>query len=153
MTAASLVLAREFLALPRVAVVGASREPRAFSRMILRELLRRGIDAVPVNPGLEEAEGRRAFAAVGDVRPPVQGALLMTPPARAEELVRACAAAGVRWVWFHRGGGPGAGTPEAAALARTLGLQVVEGLCPMMALPGAGWFHRLHAFLRTRARR
>ena len=42
--------ARAFLATRRFAVVGVSRNEKDFSRYLLRELLARGYDAVPVNP-------------------------------------------------------------------------------------------------------
>ena len=62
--------------------------------------------------------------------------------------MREALAAGVRRLWFHRGGGAGAVSDEALALCRAAGVAPVTGLCPYMALPDAGWFHRLHAFLR-----
>jgi uncharacterized protein len=140
--------ARQFLGARRVALVGVSRDPRGFSRAVMRELLRRGYDVVPVNPALAEAEGRRCLARVQDAAPPVEGALLLTPSARTEEAVRDCIAAGVRQVWMHRGVGAGSASPEAVALCRSHGVEPVTDLCPFMALPGAGWFHRAHAFLR-----
>jgi predicted CoA-binding protein len=140
--------ARALLALRRVAVVGVSRSERDFSRNVLRELLRRGYDAVPVNPALARAEGRRCFARVQDVDPPAEWALLLTPPERTEGAIRDCLRAGVRRVWMHRGVGPGAASPAALALCRASGVEAVCDLCPFMALPDAGWFHRLHALFR-----
>jgi predicted CoA-binding protein len=140
--------ARAFLAARRIAVVGVSRSEKDFSRFLFRELAGRGLDVVPVNPALVEAEGRRAFARVQDVTPAPDAALLLVPPARAAEAVRDCLAAGVRRVWFHRGGGRGAASEEALALCRERGVAAVEGLCPFMALPGASLPHRLHGFVR-----
>ena len=57
---------------------------------------RRGYDVVPVHPTLKQAEGRTCFARVQDVSPPVEAALLMTPPAVTEQVVRDCAEAGVK---------------------------------------------------------
>src|SRR5512140_3348640 len=74
----NLEKARAFLALPRIALVGLSRDDKDFSRMVFRELVKRGIDVVPVNPGAAELEGRPCFPRLADVRPPVQGALVMT---------------------------------------------------------------------------
>jgi len=142
--------ARRFLAVRRIALLGVSRQPRDFSRAVMRELLRRGYDVVPVNPAGGEAEGRPLLARVADAVPPVEAALLMTPPARTAEAARQCLAAGVRLLWLHRGGGAGASSPEALALCRAAGVEPVTGLCPFMALPGAGWFHRLHGFFRHR---
>jgi predicted CoA-binding protein len=149
MAVTMLDAARTFLALGRFALVGVSRDGKGFSRYVLRELLRRGYDVVPVHPSLEEAEGRRCFARVQDIRPPVSGALVMTSPARAADVVRDCVAAGVGSVWLHRGGGPGSASAEAIALCKAHGLRTVTDLCPFMAMPGAGFFHRAHGFFRA----
>jgi uncharacterized protein len=144
---------REFLARKRFALVGASREEKSFSRNVLRELLRRGYEVVPVNPAVAEMEGRRCFPRVQDVTPPVDAALIMTPAARSDDAVVDCLSAGVRHVWMHRGGGPGAATPEAVARCRAAGVELIVDMCPFMALPDAGWFHRLHGLLRGVNRR
>jgi predicted CoA-binding protein len=148
MTPSSLDSARAFLAARRIAVVGVSRNEKDFSRAVLRELARRGVDVVPVNPALAEAEGLRCFARVQDVSPAPDAALLMTPPAQTERVLRECLAAGIRRVWLHRGAGAGAATPAALALCAESGIEVVQGLCPFMALPDAGFAHRLHHFFR-----
>jgi predicted CoA-binding protein len=142
--------ARAFLATRRFAVVGVSRNEKDFSRYLLRELLSRGYDAVPVNPALGEAEGRRAFARVSEIDPPVEAALLLTAPTATEQVVRDALDAGVRRIWLHRGGGQGAATPAALALCAASGVELVHDLCPFMALPGASFPHRVHGFLRRR---
>jgi len=147
-------LAKAFLAGRRFALVGVSRDPKDFSRMVLRELLKRGYDVVPVSPALagQEVEGRRAVGSLAGLEPPVTGALFMTPPRATGAAVEAAIAAGVRRIWLHRGGGPGASSPEALAACRAAGLVPVTGLCPFMALPDAGWFHGLHRLFRREAR-
>lgn len=147
----SLDLARSFLAVRRLAVVGLSRDPKDFSRAVARELVSRGYSIVPVNPGAagEVVEGQPAVARLQDVRPPVEAALLFTSPARTDAVLRDCVEAGVRQVWLHRGAGRGAASPGALAFCAEHGLAAVHDLCPFMALPGASFPHRLHAFLRT----
>jgi predicted CoA-binding protein len=140
-------LANQFLAQRRLAVVGVSRDPRDFSRQLLRELVERHYDAVPVHPWLDQVDGLRCYDRVQDIRPPVDGALLLTPPPVTAQVVRDCAAAGVPRVWMHRGAGRGAVSPEGAAFCREHGIDVVEGACPWMFLPDAGAGHRLHALL------
>jgi uncharacterized protein len=146
----SLAEAQEFLSARRIALVGLSRRPNDFSRHVLRELVRRGHDVVPVHPGMKEAEGRACFARIQDVSPPADAALLMTAPAATEQVVRDCAEAGVRHVWMHRGGGAGAASEAAIAFCEAHGIRVVRDLCPFMALPGAAFPHRLHGFFRRR---
>jgi uncharacterized protein len=137
-----------FLSCRRLAVVGVSRDPKDFSRAVFRAFVERGYDAVPVNPAGGEAEGRRSVARIGDVQPPPEAALLLTPPAASAQVVRECAEAGVRRVWMHRGGGQGAVSAEALALCRERGLEVVDGECPFMFLPHAGFVHGVHRFFR-----
>jgi hypothetical protein len=47
--------------------------------------------------------------------------------------------------------GPGAVSAAAVELCRLRGIRVVEGECPYMFLPAAGFFHRAHGFLRRLA--
>ncbi len=150
MESSNLERAREFLRADRIALVGVSRNEKDFSRGLLRELARRGHDVVPVNPALAEAEGRRCFARLQDLDPPVEVAVLLTSPGKTDVVLRDCVEAGVRRVWLHRGAGPGAASPNALAFCAANGLEVVRDLCPFMALPGTQLPHRIHRFFRTR---
>lgn len=137
-----------FLASRRIALVGASTRPDAFSRQVMRDLVARGVDVVPVNPAADEIEGRRAFARVQDVSPPVEAALVMTSADRSADVVTDCADAGVRLVWLHRGAGPGAVSDEALARAEERGLELIGGRCPLMFLGEPGLTHPVHRFHR-----
>jgi predicted CoA-binding protein len=132
----------------RIAVVGASRDPKDFSRYVLRELQRCGFDAVAVNPALTDAGGVRVFPRVSDVDPPPDAALLLVPATAAEGAVEDCLRARVRRIWLHRGAGPGVATDAVLALCAANRIDVVHGLCPLMALPGAAFPHRVHGILR-----
>lgn len=145
---ASLETIQDFLAQKRIAMVGVSREPKEFSVMLFKELCRRGYDMVPVNPSATEVLGRRCFARVQDVQPPVDAAILMTSPAVSDAVVRDCAQARVRRVWMYRAGTHGgAVSDDAVVFCRAKGIEVVPGECPYMFFPKAG-FHRVHGFVR-----
>jgi len=147
------VLASEFLAQKRLALVGVSRDPKDFSRAVFRELRQRGYDLVPVNPAGGEIEGCPAVARVQDIQPPVGGALVMTRREASEQVVLDCADAGIPRIWLHRGVGPGSVSPEAVEACRRLGMKAVVGECPYMFLPGAGFLHGVHGALRRWSRR
>jgi uncharacterized protein len=151
MESAMMDRAQEFLARKRVAVVGVSRSEKDFTRKVYQELRRRGYDALPVNPGLGEIEGRPCFARLQDIQPPPEWALLFTSPQQTEEVVRGCLAAGVRRVWMHRGVGKGAASPRALVFCAANDMQVVKDLCPFMVLPEGALPHRIHGFFRRRA--
>lgn len=144
----SLGTIQDFLSQKRIAIAGISREPASFSATLFKEFCRRGYDVVPVNPNTPEIQGRRSFARVQDIQPPVEGVLLMTPPEATEAVVKDCVEVGVRRVWMHRGAGRGSVSAKAIAFCRERGIQVVPGQCPFMFLPDSAAFHRFHGFVR-----
>ena len=146
---ANLAQIHDFLGRKRLAMIGVSRNEKDFSRLLFREFLRRGYDAVPVHPSAGELDGRPCFAHVQEIAPPVEAALLLTSPAVTDHIVEDCAAAGVQRVWMHRAAGSGAVSPKAVAFCESHGLGVIAGECPLMFFPDAGLFpHRLHGMVR-----
>lgn len=149
----SLDVIQEFLAQPRIAMVGVSRDPRHFSRALFEAFCRRGYDMVPVHPQAVEVEGRPCFPRVQDVIPPVANVLLMTTGAATDQVLRDCAEAGVRRVWFYRATGQGSVTPASVEFCRLHKMQVVPGDCPFMYFPHPGVLHGAHGLLRKIAGR
>lgn len=144
----SLETIEDFLAQKRIAMVGVSRKKADFSASLFKELCNRGYDVVPVNPNATEVLGRRCYARLQDIHPPVEAALLMTPATLTDAVVKECAEAGIKRVWMYRARGQGAVTPEAVAFCREHGISVVPGQCPFMFLPDTGAVHRFHGFIR-----
>jgi uncharacterized protein len=138
----------DFLAQKRIAIVGMSREAKSMSEAVFKELSRCGYDVVPVNPKVQEVMGRKCFARVQDIKPPVDAALLMTSPAVTETVVEDCAECGIKRVWMHRGAGQGAVSEKAIEVCRERGIRVIPGECPLMFLPQSGGIHHLHGFIR-----
>jgi uncharacterized protein len=139
---------QDFFRQHRFAMVGVSRGPQDFSRALFREFRQRGYDPVPVNPEAREIDGQPCFAHLQDVEPPVDSVLLMTSPAVTDTVVRECAAAGVKRVWMHRGGGKGAVSADAVKFCESNGIAVIPGECPFMFLPDGSWFHRFHGLIK-----
>ena len=139
---------QSFLTVKRVALVGLSRNPKHFSVHLYHELLRRGYDVIPVNPASTTLHGRPCFPRVQDIQPPVEAALLMTPPATTDAAVADCAQAGVRRIWMYRAGTQGGSvTDSAVTFCRDHNIEVIPGECPFMFFPHNG-FHAIHGFLR-----
>jgi len=145
---ATLTDVQHFLGRRRLAIVGVSRNDRDFTRVLFREFVKRGYDAVPVHPGVAEIEGRPCFGHIGEIAPPVDTALVLTPAAVTNEVVHDCAAAGVTHVWMFRAAGAGAVSPEAVAFCRSQGIRLVDGECPFMFFRGSGFIHQVHRLIR-----
>jgi uncharacterized protein len=142
-------VATEMLDQHRLALVGASDEPKSFAHTIAEALRAHGTQVVPVNPGHATVGGETCYPSVTDVPEPVDGVVVMVPSDRSADVVRACIDAGVTRVWLFQGlGGGGAVSPEAVELCRANGIAVVDGACPLMFLEPVGWFHRMHRSIR-----
>ncbi len=138
-----------FLEVRRVALVGASDDPRNFSSTVLRELVDHGYDVVPVNPNRADVGGVPCVATVGDVPGDLDAVMVMLTGTAAMEAVRASVDRGVTKVWLFRGaGGPGAFSVDAVAWCRAHGVDVVAGACPLMFLEPVAGVHRAHLAVR-----
>jgi predicted CoA-binding protein len=124
--------AREFLALKRIAVAGVSRTPNQAANGIYCKLRSSGCQVHAINPNAERVEGDPCYANLAAIPGGVDGLVIATRPAAAEELVRECARLGVRHVWMHRSLGQGSVSARAAAFCRENGISVIAGACPMM---------------------
>lgn len=142
-----------FLALRRIAMVGVSRDPKDFSRMLFREMCDRGYDMVPINLIADVIDGRECFHSLQAVKEPIEGVVVMTPSSATLQVMEDCAAAGVRNVWIYRAGGQGAVSPVATAFCVQNGIRVVDGHCPFMFFPKTKFVHRVHGFVQKITRR
>lgn len=138
----------EFLQRKRFAVIGVSRNPKDFSRILFAEFRKRGYDVVPVNPLAGAIDDVACFPRLQDISPPVEAALLLTPANVSGDIADECIQAGVRQVWLYRAIGTGALSLRAVVACQLNGVQVIAGECPFMFLPQAGFPHNVHGFCR-----
>jgi predicted CoA-binding protein len=140
--------ATAFLSAGRIAVVGASDEPKNFGRTIVRALTDHGIDAIAVHPEAISVSGRPCYPDLQSVPGAVDGVIVMVPKSVALEVVQTCMERGVSRVWLFKGSGAGAVSDEAIRFCNDHGMSVVAGACPLMFLEPVRGVHKLHRVLR-----
>lgn len=88
-----------------IAVIGATANPAKGGNSILRNLIR-GFDGAiyPVNPRYPEIEGLKCYPSVRDIPDPADLAIVFVPAAMVPQLIRECAARGIRGVMIESGG-------------------------------------------------
>jgi predicted CoA-binding protein len=138
----------EFLGFKRIAFVGLSSKSKDFSRSVFKEFLKRGYDVIPVNPKMNDIDGMTVYSKIQDIDPPVQGAFLMTPPEKTNEVVKDCFLSNITSIWMHRGVGKGSVSEEALQYCNENGINVVSGHCPLMFFPNANIGHKIHGFFK-----
>jgi len=119
----------------RIALVGASNKPERPSYEVMRFLLARGFEVVPVNPGLagQKLQGQLvvgSLAAAG----PLDMVDLFRNAAEVGAPVAEAIRLGAKSVWMQLG----VINEAAAAAAREAGLVVVMDRCPAIEMPRLG---------------
>ena len=111
-----------------IAMVGASPNPSRPSYFVLKYLLARGFDVVPVNPGHagKELLGQQIFGTLADIDRPVEIVDIFRNADAALAITEDAIAIGAKVVWMQLG----VRNDEAARLAEAAGLKVVMNRCP-----------------------
>ena len=133
----------DFIAQRTLAVVGVSRGGKKFGNMARKALKAKGYRVFPINPHAERIEDERCYPNLRSLPEPVDGVLIVVPPAETEQVVQAAAAAGIRRVWMQQG----AESEAAIRFCEEHGLSVVHGECLLMFARPVDSVHRLHRWI------
>ena len=110
------------------AVVGASAKTTRPSYFVMKYLLSKGYDVIPVNPGLggQSVVDRTVSASLGDIDRPVDVVDIFRNSEAALGITEDAIRIGAKVVWMQIG----VRNDEAARLAEDAGLKVVMDRCP-----------------------
>jgi len=133
----------EILGQRTLALVGASARGRKFGNVVLAELRAKAYEVLPVHPRASSVDGVPCHASIADLPDRVGALVIVVPPARAEEVVREAAEAGIRRIWMQQG----AESDAALRTCREQGLTVVHGECILMFAEPVRSVHRVHRWL------
>ncbi len=124
----------------RIALVGASAKSWRPSNEVMRFLLDRGYDVVPVNPGLsgQTIHGRVVVASLADAAP-LDMVDVFRNSSHVEALVDQVIGLGARTIWMQLG----VVHEPAAKRARDAGIRVVMDRCPVIENRRLGPFRRV----------
>jgi uncharacterized protein len=136
----SLAEVKDFVSQKTLAMVGLSRNEKAFSASIFKELTGKGYRLLPVNPNATTIGGLPCYPTLASLPEKVGGVLIVTPPAQTETVVREAADQGYARVWIQQG----AQTPAAEKLCKERGLSAVSGKCIMMFAEPVSSIHSVH---------
>jgi uncharacterized protein len=132
----------DFLGQHKLAVAGVSRSGKGFGHYAWRALLKKGYQALPVNPHVSEIDGLPCYRRLADLPKDVGGLLVVVSPSESEGIVRDAVASGIRRIWLQQG----SASPAALRFCAEAGIDVISGECIMMfAAPGG--IHKLHGWI------
>jgi predicted CoA-binding protein len=135
---------RDFLAQPRIAIAGVSRNnsEHAAGNLIYRRLKNSGHEMFPVNPHMRTFDGDPCYPDLKSIPGGVDGVVIVTRPEVTEHIVQECSAARVPRVWMHQSLPKGSSVSQKAVeYCRQHDISVIAGACPMMFGTGVDFGH------------
>jgi uncharacterized protein len=135
----------DFLGNKNIAVIGASSHKKKFGYIILDHLLKRGFNAVPVNPTAGEILGLKCFSDVESLPSEFKAVVFVSKPNVTESVTRQiCAGTKIEYLWYQQG----AVNKETIDIAMSAGKKVIHGECILMFTKPSGLPHDVHIFFK-----
>ncbi len=111
----------------RIAIVGASPNPRRPVFDVMRYLIDAGFEVIPVRPGGGEILGQQVVASLAEIQGPIDLVDVFRRGDAAPDIAREAVSVGADALWLQ----PGCVSDEAREIASAAGLAFVAGECTM----------------------
>ncbi|RLF89108.1 CoA-binding protein [Thermococci archaeon] len=92
--------AKEF---KRIAFVGATKNPSKHGNIILKDLLNKGFEVLPVNPNYDEIEDLKCYKSVKELPKDIDVIVFVIPPRLGLEVAKEAVKVGFKRLWFQPG--------------------------------------------------
>ncbi|EHR78716.1 CoA-binding protein [Thermococcus litoralis DSM 5473] len=112
----------------KIALVGASKNPAKYGNIILKDLLSKGFEVLPVNPNYDEIEGLKCYRSVKELPKDVDVIVFVVPPKVGLQVAKEAVEAGFKKLWFQ----PGAESEEIREFLERAGVEYSFGKCIMV---------------------
>lgn len=132
-----------FLSLEKYAVAGVSRDPKKFGQQMFKDLRKKGMDVVPVNPKADTIDGVKCYSSVSELPSDIRGVIFMTPKEETLSVAREAIAHGIQDLWIQQG----AETKSMIAELEKENVNLISNECIMMFWKPNG-VHSFHRFLK-----
>ena len=133
---------QKFLDPKKMAVAGASRNPKKFGGAVFKELKEKGFDLYPVNPNADEIQGVKCYPGVSDLPENVKHLFIVTPRTETEIVVNAAIEKGMEMIWIQQK----SETPEAVKIIENAGVPLIHNKCVFMFVDPVKGPHAFHRF-------
>ena len=130
----------KFLTPKKIAIAGVSANTKKFGYAIFSELKQKGFDICPINPKLEELEGIKCYKSVNEIPAEYEKLFIVTPKSATDEIIKEAAVKGIKHIWVQQT----SQTKETGAIAKELGVDLIQKECLFMFANPVGSIHKFH---------
>ncbi|MBN2212933.1 MAG: CoA-binding protein [Bacteroidales bacterium] len=124
----------------KLAVAGASRNPRKFGHGIFKELVKRGYEVIPVNPRADEIDGIKCYHRVSEIPGEVKSLLIVTPREQTDNVLREAINKGISNIWVQQM----SETEDTVKIAEEYQVEVIYRKCIYMFAEPVTGIHKFH---------
>jgi len=141
---ATLKAIEEFTSQKNIAVAGVSRKKQKFGNAIYKELLKKGYQVYPVNPNLDEYDGKECYKNIQSLPDEVTGIVINTKPNITKTLISEAETKGIKHIWLQQG----SADKQTIAEATSSESNIVTKECIMMFGESVKGIHGFHKWLK-----
>jgi predicted CoA-binding protein len=142
----SLNQIQEFLKIKKIAVVGYSRNPKSFARVMSQDLAKQGYEIIPINVNADEIKDVKCYESITAAGENIDGILIMTKKNTAG-IIDEAAAKGIKHIWLRHVYISANELEEIEKKCDANGINLITNHCPYMFLENAAFPHTFHRFL------
>jgi len=138
---ATLETINNFTSQKNIAVAGVSRKKQKFGNAIYKELTKRGYNVYPLNPNLEEYNGKTCYKDITSLPEEVTGIVINTKPETTKVLVKEAETKRLKNIWLQQG----SVDKETIKELETSNPEIITKECILMfgdSVKGIHGFHR-----------
>ena len=98
----SLADIQSFLEPKEMAISGVSRNPKKFGRVVYDHLVEKGYKIYPVNPNIDQIEGKQCYKDIASLPDHVDRLYIVTPKDQTSQVLKDAANKGIKRVWIQQ---------------------------------------------------
>jgi uncharacterized protein len=132
-----------FLKQTSIAVVGVSRNKNKFGNTVYRELKKKGINVLPVNPHLAVFEGDKCYTFIDALPADVTAIFINTPPVETIKIIEESLKKGIKHFWLQQG----STNDEVIEFLKGKDANFICDRCILMFAGPVHSIHKFHRFL------
>ncbi len=133
----------DFMAQKNIAIVGVSRKKQKFGNAIYKELEKKSFTLYPVNPNMEDYNGKKCYPDIASLPTDVTAIVINTKPDITKKLINEANDKGLKHIWLQQG----SADKETIELSEKSDSNIISKQCIIMFADPAKGIHGFHKWI------